>query len=170
MQALVIYESMFGNTKAVAEAIADGIVSARVVSVDQAPTEVPADIGLVVVGGPTHAFGMSRESTRADAVRQGADASTSVTRGLRDWVHDVSAASDTGFATFDTRVERAGWLSGSAARKAGRQLRQRGFRLVAKPQSFYVTGSPGPLSDGQQDAARRWGRSLVAATGSELTR
>jgi len=170
MQALVIYESMFGNTKAIAEAIADGIGTTHAVSVDEAATEVPADVGLVVVGAPTHAFGMSRESTRADAHKRGADEATSVARGLREWVQDVSVVGDTVFATFDTRVQRAGPLSGSAARKAARRLRRRGLRVLGRPQSFFVTDVSGPLSDGQLDAARRWGRRLVVENRSGVPR
>lgn len=170
MQALVIYESMFGNTKSIAEAIADGIGAARAVSVDEAATEVPAEVGLVVVGGPTHAFGMSRETTRAEAVKRGADEATSAMRGLREWVQEVSVVGDTVFATFDTRVQRAGPLSGSAARKAARRLRRRGLRVVGGPQSFYVTDVSGPLSDGQLDAARTWGQRLVLENRSEVPR
>ena len=73
MRALVVYESMFGNTQAIADAVADGL-AARVrvdaVEVGAAPTVVGDDVVLLVVGGPTHAFGMSRQATRQDAGRQ----------------------------------------------------------------------------------------------------
>ena len=56
MRALVIYESMFGNTQQVAQAIGEGlalILSADVVEVGHAPATVPVDVSLLVVGGPT---------------------------------------------------------------------------------------------------------------------
>ena len=69
MRALVVYESMFGNTQAIAQAIGDGIeasMHADVVEVGAAPDMVPRDVTLLVVGGPTHAFSMSWPSTRRD--------------------------------------------------------------------------------------------------------
>ena len=72
MRALVVYESMFGNTEAVARAVADGLAEMHDVDlreVSQAPTEVIGRVDLIVVGGPTHAFSLSRPATRASAVR-----------------------------------------------------------------------------------------------------
>ena len=71
MKALVVYESMWGNTKQVAEANADGLqesMEVELVDVNRAPAEPEPDVGLIVAGGPTHAFSMSRTNTRADAV------------------------------------------------------------------------------------------------------
>jgi flavorubredoxin len=73
MRALVIYESMFGNTQQVANAVGDGLartLPADVVEVGHAQATVPVNVSLLVVGGPTHAFGMSRQKTRADAAGQ----------------------------------------------------------------------------------------------------
>ena len=73
-QALVVYESMFGNTEQVAEAIGEGLrskVEAEVVRVDRAPEVLPDSLDLLVVGGPTHAFSMSRPGTRESASAQG---------------------------------------------------------------------------------------------------
>ena len=72
MRAVVVYESMYGNTHLIADAIGAGLETAfdvRVVAVSQAATEVIADADLVVVGGPTHAHGMSRATTRRAAVQ-----------------------------------------------------------------------------------------------------
>jgi hypothetical protein len=73
MRALVVVESVFGNTRRIAEAISSCLstqIDVRMVDVAEAPTEL-AGIDLVVVGGPTHAFGMTRLSTRRG--RRGAD-------------------------------------------------------------------------------------------------
>src|SRR5262245_56357749 len=71
MRALVVYESMYGNTHQVAETIANGLAGAadvEVLSLDDATTEVLDGADLLVVGGPTHVHGMSRASTRNAAV------------------------------------------------------------------------------------------------------
>ena len=159
MRALVVVESMFGNTRAVADAIAEGLGGADVVDVRDAPEVIPEDVGLVVVGGPTHAFGMTRPGTRADAVRQGG---TPEELGIREFVERLVAAQDIRFAVFDTRVDKVRHLPGSAARGAGKALRKRGYDLVAKPESFYVADTPGPLLEGEDARARAWGRGLAA--------
>ena len=64
MNALVVYESMFGNTEQIARAIADGLsesVEVQVAEVANAPTEPDPDTALIVAGGPTHAFSMPDE-------------------------------------------------------------------------------------------------------------
>jgi hypothetical protein len=94
MRALVVYESMFGNTRLVAEAVADGMssgVDVEVVEVAAAPTSFD-DVELVVVGGPTHALGMTRQRTRDDARRQGEQSGHEVVSkgiGMREWLEGV---------------------------------------------------------------------------------
>lgn len=164
MRALVVYESMFGNTKAVAEAIAEGIarhVDVTTVDVANAPATVAEDVGLLVVGGPTHAFGMSRRSTRQAASEQAGETVTPVATGLREWLADVSApTTPVVTATFDTRIKRRG-IPGSAARRAERQLRRLGFRSAAPATSFWVSDTPGPLLDGERSRAEQWGSDLA---------
>ena len=46
---------------------------------------------------------------------------------------------------------------------ADKLLRRHGFRPVARPETFWVTGTFGPLRDGEVDRARRWGEQLAAA-------
>jgi hypothetical protein len=89
MDALVVFESMFGNTKALAEAVRDGLAThldTELVEVDAAPTVLPAQLRLLVVGGPTHAFGLSRSTTRADAAKDVLEGVTPSTTGLREWL------------------------------------------------------------------------------------
>ena len=71
-RALVVYESVFGDAKQIALAIAEGLATrlpVDVVTARDAPAQVPADVRMLVVGGPTHAFGMPREATREGAVK-----------------------------------------------------------------------------------------------------
>ena len=94
MKALVVYESMWGNTQRVAEAIAAGLresMEVELVEVNQAPAEPAPEVGLIVAGGPTHAFSMSRTRTRADAVNRGAD-HTASDLGLREWLDRLPPA------------------------------------------------------------------------------
>ena len=165
VHAFVVYESMFGNTERIAKAIGEGLgstVEVELVRVDQAPKVLPADLELLVVGGPTHAFSMSRSSTRDSASAQGTIVMPSQI-GIREWLdqlrHEKGAPV---VATFDTRVTKVRRLPGSAGKAAAKVLRRNGFKLLAKSASFFVEDSLGPLSDGELDRARAWGESLAA--------
>lgn len=165
MNALVVFETMFGNTRQIAEAIAAGLSSAAwsvtVTDVVDAPSAVPAEVDLVVVGGPTHAFSMSRESTRADAAARGAEPGH-LTIGMREWInglpHDDRRHR---MATFDTRADMP-LLPGAASRSAAKVARRLGFRSVT-PESFLVHGYEGPLVDGELERASTWGASLATS-------
>lgn len=165
MQAIVVVESMFGNTREVAAAIARGITAAgadvTVADVDGAPTRM-GELDLLVAGGPTHAFGLSRKATREAAVEKGAEATSgAVDAGLRDWLGVATpGASVIAAAAFDTRIKKRG-VPGSAARTAHRLLRRAGFRVIAPPTSFWVEQTSGPLTTGEVDRAVAWGTELV---------
>jgi len=55
---------------------------------------------------------------------------------------------------------RPRWLPGSAARAAARALRRAGLREVARPETFWVAGTRGPLVDGEAARARSWAHSI----------
>jgi hypothetical protein len=166
MRTLVVVESMFGNTRQIADAVAGGLSSfgpVDVVEVHDAPAAVREDVDLLVVGGPTHAFGMTRASTRKDAVTQGARGSGSADVGIREWLESLPSTDGRAAAAFDTRVTKVRRLPGAAARGAAKALRRHGYRLVLGPESFYVEDTPGPLIADELDRARRWGDRLGAA-------
>ena len=166
MYALVVFESMFGNTQRIAKAVAQGLASrmdVRVTEVGEAPGVIGGDVAMLVVGGPTHAFGMSRKGTRESAAQQAADKSlVSPGAGIREWLATVRATHPkvTVAAAFDTRVARPR-MPGSAARAAHRRLGKLHFRVMA-PRSFYVMGGQGPLVDGEVERARHWGEQLAS--------
>jgi hypothetical protein len=162
-RALVVFESMFGNTQDIADAVKEGLssyVAADILEVGTAPDVFPDDVDLIVVGGPTHAFGMSRHRTREDASRQVGGRIVSERNGLREWLTTLERTDRSpAAAAFDTRIDRPR-VPGSAARGAEKRLRKLGFRIACPTESFYVTGTTGPLIDGETERARRWGEEL----------
>jgi len=172
LEALVVYESFFGNTESIARAIASGLrledMAAEAVDVGELH-DVDLDVyDLLVVGGPTHAFALSRPQTRRDAVARGGDTSYA-TQGLREWLSAMEARSGTHLAAaFDTRVSKVRHLPASAARSAAHLLRQRRFVLVDRPTGFLVQDVEGPLELRQMERAISWGRSLARETQARL--
>ncbi len=168
MKAVVIYESMFGNTRDVANAIASGLASAfdvDTIEVGAAPSTIDDDVALLVVGGPTHAMGLSRRSTRESAAAKIGGAPVSAGTGLREWLARLGPG-HVDAAAFDTRVHAP--VPGSAAKAARRRLRALGYRMAMPPETFWVGGTPGPLVEGEVDRARRWGERLGASLRSAV--
>jgi len=163
MRALVVFESMFGNTRDVAQGVADGLgtgAEVDLMEVGTAPEQLDPGVGLLVVGGPTQAFGMSRPGTRADAEKGTVEPVVSAGIGVREWLERLRTA-PTGIAAaaFDTRIGSPR-VPGSAARGAHRRLRSLGFLMVAPAESFFVKGKTGPLEPGEIERARSWGEEL----------
>jgi hypothetical protein len=176
MRALVVYESMFGNTHAVAQHIAEGIetsVEAMVLSVHEATAEQLASADLVVVGGPTHVHGMSSRPSRSSAVEMAAKDDAleldpdACGEGLRDWFDGLADDVGTGrfAAAFDTRVHGSTLLTGQASKGIAKRLRSHGFDLVVDGESFFVDKS-NHLEDGEIDRATAWGHRLAEAARS----
>jgi len=170
MRALVFYESMFGNTHRMAEAIAEGLSAAiptSVLPVGSADHDALAAADLLVAGGPTHVHGMSREATRQEAVRQAGVEESDLTLepaasrdGIREWMESADNLPRL-FAAFDTRADAFKWLTGSAAGQIAKVLRRRGSKQVVPPGTFLA---PDNDADGTEvDRAREWGRALGEA-------
>lgn len=167
MRALVVYESMYGNTAKAAAAIAEGFgPDAAVVEVGAAPHDLPADVDLLVVGGPTHGHGMSQPASRRDAQGRGERPVLSRGPGIREWIHDVRLGRPVPFATFDTRVPGPKLIWGSAADAAAKALTARGLRQALPPASLVLEGLRGSPYDrlpaAELDRARDFGRRLAA--------
>ncbi|MEU1999390.1 flavodoxin domain-containing protein [Nocardia gamkensis] len=159
MRARIIYESMFGNTAAIAEAIAQGLrehAEVEVVNVVAAAELFTPTVHLLVVGGPTHAFGLSRRQTRRDAAKL-TDAPIATHLGVREWLAAALPVSPGHRAlAFGTKVDKPPWLSGSAARGIGKRLCRLGYSLADQPVDFLVEDTTGPLAPGELDCARVW--------------
>ena len=180
MRALIVYESMYGNTRTVAEAIAEGLrgsMSAEAVEVGHAPAALPDDVTLLVAGGPTHAHGLSSAKSRTDAAKR-TDHVVSEGIGIREWLEGLRPASGgVVAATFDTRIKGPELLWGSAAKGVAKRLDHLGFKLVVPPQSFAIDGPSGPVEDrlpaSEAEHARTWGAALgeqVARSAPVMTR
>jgi hypothetical protein len=168
MRALVVYESVYGNTRAVAEAVADGLAACGEVEVQPVQEADDAGFDLVVVGGPTHMHGMTSSFSRRAAVKAGEEDGVTVEphagdeTGLRQWIRERAGGGRPSVA-FDTRIDRSPRLTGMAARGIARRLHGAGYTALAEPESFFVEDSEGPLADGEVERARAWGAQLAAA-------
>jgi hypothetical protein len=178
MKVTVVYESMFGNTHAVAQAISDGIREAnpdaaiQCVPVGEASAEV-GSTDLLVVGGPTHMRGMTSGFSRkmGVSVEEKTEAKGEPTHqmepeaqgpGLREWFDGLQRIGDgKNAAAFDTRLGSA--LAGGAANVIARRLRKHGYQLVSRPEGFVVDDAYGPLQAGEIERAKQWGAQLVQA-------
>lgn len=145
MKALVVYDSVFGNTEKIARAIG-GAVDGDV-KVIRADGVNPADLeslDLLVVGAPT----------------QGGR----VTKPVRDFLNSIDEKVVEGInaAAFDTRSSTK-WVGifGYAAGRIGKSLQKIGANLVADPEGFFVTGTQGPLKEGEEERAAVWIKGIV---------
>jgi Flavodoxin len=170
MRAVVIYESMYGNTHAIADAIARGLEPGNevtVVPVAGASQKLLDGAGLVVVGGPTHLHGMTRANTRKGAVEQEHKHPGQHTLdpdaegpGLRAWFSSLGRVSASA-AAFDTRLAGPAAFTGRAGKGIARLLARHGLTLIAEAESFLVTND-NTLRPGEEDRAQEWGRQLAA--------
>jgi Flavodoxin len=168
VRAIVVYESMYGNTRAIAEALGDGLSWAfdtSVIPVDKATTDLIADADLVAIGGPTHAHSMSRVATRkaaVDAAREKALAldPSAEGPGLREWFADVGVHPHAIAVAFDTRLRMPSSVTGRAGRGIARHLRKCRFAEVRDAGSFFVDKN-NKLLAGETERAAAWGRAFV---------
>ena len=165
MQALVVYESMYGNTHAVATGIAAGLSATHevtLVPVTRATPELVAAADLIVAGGPTHMHGMSTASSRRMAAESARKPGSGLAMdpdadgpGLRAWLSRLGAR-DVPAASFDTRLSGVPVLTGRASRGISRLLASRGYRLLLAPESFLVS-KDNTLIAGEIERACAWG-------------
>jgi hypothetical protein len=167
MKIVVVYESMFGNTKTIGERIAEGLREAGEVivgTVDEVSPDEVRDAALIVAGGPTHAHGMARPNAHQSVAKMDPHHKYGPVlpgrENLHGWLERVPAGRAMA-AAFDTRFDKPRWLTGSAAKKIARRLRDRGYSILGA-ESFFVRTTGGPLADGELERAVAWGRALAA--------
>ena len=175
MKIVIVYESMFGNTRQIAEAIAEAgkdLALVSVVNVNDITPVVLANADAVIVGAPTHAHSLSRPETRAEAAKEAADPERGLTMepkasetGVREWLAskpEVPAY----FAAFDTRADVPRVLSGAASAKIDRKLAKLGAKRLVDAESFLVKDNR--LERDEQDRAAAWGVRVAQATEKQL--
>ncbi len=143
---LIVYDSIFGNTQQIAEAIAERVEQKGFVREVKAYQLSPAElegIGLMVMGCPTHRLNIPKASR---VVLEGTP---------------VRALRGVGTAAFDTRYRMPAWKSGSAARTLSRKLHRLGGKQVVPPESFFIVARKGPLGEGEVERAKRWAESIL---------
>ncbi|CAN5134475.1 flavodoxin family protein [soil metagenome] len=167
MSAVVVYESMFGATRQVAEAIARGIgrhTDVTLLNVNDAGIDFPV-ADLVLVGGPTHVHGLSSPTTRAEAVVWSKDSGRNLTLekgapgiGVREWLEDVTGTPGE-FVAFDTRADAAALLTGSAAKHIEKALKRAGGHAHSEARSFLVHDNV--LNPAELEQAEEFGELLA---------
>jgi hypothetical protein len=171
MRAVVVYESLYGNTHEIADHVADGlrpVFETTVVHVDDATLELIQTADLLVVGGPTHVHGMTSRMSRSSAVEDAAKKPDlpplddhAPGSGLREWFDGLPEGHATPAAAFDTRFHGPELLTGAASHGIAKRLRKHGFRLLAEPESFLVD-SKTQLEEGEAERATAWAAGLAA--------
>lgn len=165
MNAVVVYESLWGNTAAVARAIAEGIgPEARALPTDAATPDIVAGADLVVAGAPVIAFQLPTEGARErlrDDPGNAPVAPDLAHPSMRAWLATLPAGTVPA-AAFETRIW---WSPRGSTGTIERGLRHAGYHVVSKARKFVVNTAYGPLRDGELERARRWGEELAATLG-----
>ena len=157
MKALVIYDSVFGNTEQVAQAIGGALGTGEEVTtirVGGVTTGQLTGLDLLIVGSPTRGF--------------------KPTEGIQTFLKSISSGSLKGMkvAAFDTRMTLQDINSPVlnfivrfigfryAASPIAAALQKKGGDLVTPPDGFYVEKSEGPLKEGELERAVEWARKI----------
>jgi flavodoxin len=146
MNALVLYDSQYGDTERIAQVIADTLGEfgeARAVRLDpRQPVELQG-LDLFIVGCPTQ--GWRPTST------------------IQSFLEEASSEELGGMAVacFDTRFRLPRFMSGSAAKVMAAKLHEKGVPSLVPPESFFVKGTEGPLREGELERASMWARQIV---------
>jgi hypothetical protein len=160
VKAVVVYESLWGNTAAIAKAIAQGIGDgAQAPTTAEATPEALIGTDLIVARAPVLAFHLSSDRIRASIAatpEQGAPRPDMSHPSLQSWL-DTLAPGTAPCAAFDTELRGP---FGKAAPTIANALQAKGYRLVEPGQGFIVTGKFGPLRGGEVQRAKDWGERL----------
>ena len=145
MNTLIIYDSTFGNTAQLAQAMADKLGehgTSRIALADEAGLTEVKEIDLLLVGGPTQRHGLSPSMK------------TLLEGFPRRTLKDIGAGA------FDTRYHMSAWKSGSAAHGIASKLKRAGASLIVEPESFFVAEREGPLEEGELERAAAWAEEI----------
>lgn len=150
MNALVVYDSQYGNTARIAAVIGDTLRTTgdlRSIRVDEAQPIDLEGVDLLILGSPTQGW--------------------APTKAMQAFIASLSPEQLRGrtVACFDTRFQKPRWLTGSAARVMANRLQKLGVELVVAPESYFVERSEGPLVAGERGRAAVWARIILDKVG-----
>jgi len=160
MKAIVVYESHWGNTAAVAREIAAGIgPEARALSTAEATPPVAAEADLIVAGAPLMAFRLPTEQMVEGIVAKPGEPAVELDQPtMRAWLASLPWGRGA-CAAFETKLR---WSPGGATGAIERGLGSAGYRRISPAHKFQVEGRSGPLHEGELERARAWGSELAA--------
>ncbi|TET42079.1 MAG: flavodoxin family protein [Dehalococcoidia bacterium] len=145
MKALIVYDSVYGNTEKIARAVAEAITPSYEVKVVQAGEANPSELAstdLLIVGSPTHAG--------------------RPTPAIQDLLNKVPKLQGINIAAFDTRITtKLVRVFGYAAGRIAGNLKRKGGTLIVSPEGFFVTGNKGPLKEGELERAAGWAKGIL---------
>jgi hypothetical protein len=163
MKAIVVYESHWGNTAAVARAIAEGFgPNAQALTTDEATGATMDSVDLIVAGAPLLGFALPTEGmlkSLGDNAGNDPVPPDLSHPSMRSWLAKVPNGHGCA-AAFETRIW---WSPGSSAKAILHKLEESGYQPLAKPQRFLVKDKYGPLVEGEIERARTWGAELAQA-------
>ena len=158
MKALVVYDSVWGNTEKIAQAIGGALGAAGETETVRVGDVTPGQVlgaQILVVGSPTQKFtALGSISKLLKRIPNGGLEGTKVT------------AFDTRFSPSDTdsRILKVlAGIFGYAAEPIAGRLVKKGGQLIVPPEGFIVKGTEGPLKDGELERAADWAREIMAA-------
>lgn len=162
MKAVVVYETLWGNTASVAKAIAEGLGSGtKALNTTEAEKIKTADYDLIVAGAPVLAFNLPtetiRESIKANPGKAPKPADFS-NPSLRSWLDKLPKGNGK-CAAFETRIW---WSPGGSIPGIFRRLRRAGHSPLGKGKKFIIQGSYGPMREGELEKAKEWGAELAS--------
>ncbi|MCU0509027.1 MAG: hypothetical protein MUC34_11635 [Anaerolineae bacterium] len=163
MKAIVVYESHWGNTAAIAQAIAEGIgPEAQAMSTADATAEVVAAAELIVAGAPLLGFNLPTDmmvkGLSSETAKGGPPPDLSHPT-MRAWLDALPKGAGRA-AAFETKIS---WSPGSSSKAILGKLKEKGYREAAKPERFVVKDRYGPLKEGELERAKAWGAELAKA-------
>jgi len=141
VKTLVVYDSLYGNTAQIAEAIGAAVAESRVLRISEAKPSELSSFDRVIIGAPT----------------QGGRASDA----MQTFLSGIESLEGVKVAVFDTRL-RARWVKvfGYAAGKIAESAKTLGATLIVEPEGFIVEGKEGPLVEGELERAAAWAKNL----------
>ncbi|MBN2015265.1 flavodoxin family protein [Candidatus Dojkabacteria bacterium] len=153
MKSLVVYDSVYGNTRKIAEAIKEGLsekYETKIIQASEAKAEDTGNIDLLVVGSPTHGGWFTED-----------------VKGFLNSIPE-ELLKNTAVASFDTSMPQEGQsffvklitrIFGNAAPRILKVLGKEGAKIIDS-EIFWVLGKEGPLKEGEEERAKQWAESL----------